>query len=865
MDVVLPEGWRPLPWRTDAETPVGDPVAPDPDAPAALAAYYAERPDLRATVLSQPETTPELAAADPESPLGAALTAFAHTDASDFLEWQTASARRAQLNAVLADAWLAGRGLAFAAEAAVLLFDLHQTGNRQNRDQPYAVEWQEFYGYYFRHDADTPLTVLYRVRDVLAAAPPEEYRDAVAAVARVRAERDSVQRRAVSAVLVPAARDWTAAALDELAVDRPLDEYHYGINRRIATLLAAACTPEQARRLLFVADDMMFHDPGHRLISTVLTHAPEAAATLLRGTGWHSNLTVLARTPYDDAFTELRDRVLDRDIRPYLVEAADRFPERATRLLAEAGGRRVVGDLLRGHVVAHPAEAATALPSLTGAAATRVAAVLDEIAARTEAKPDAVPSWPALPTKRPPVPPWMLVGVLPPLLKDGTALPGAYVPALLTAFGLSRVNKPWEHLGDVIGAFDRTDLARYVWDVFFRWYFLGGTAKESWTLDALGLAGDDDTIRRLTPTILAWPGESGHARAVAGLGVLAAIGTEEALMALNRIAQRAGFKGLKNAARQKMDEVAAGLGLTGAQLADRLLPDLGLDEGGRTVIDYGPRTFTVVFDETLTPHVTDATGRRLKALPKPGAKDDADRAPAEQKRFAELKKEARRVGTDLVARLERDMVSGRRLTGAEFVAHYATHPLARHAARRLVWGVYDEADTLTSVLRVAEDGTLADDHDDPVTLPADARVGVAHPIHLAAHETPIGEVFADYEILQPFAQLHREVYRLTPEEAAGTLLPRLTGRTAPYGRVLGLEKRGWLRDNPQDAGIIGSFGYALPGGGTVEVELSPGMSFYERDEDQDFQRVRLTGRGTLGEVDEVIMSEIIRDLVVATA
>src|SRR6185369_16203815 len=147
----------------------------------------------------------------------------------------------------------------------------------------------------------------------------------------------------------------------------------------------------------------------------------------------------------------------------------------------------------------------------------------------------------------------------------------------------------------------------------------------------------------------------GHARAVTGVGVLAAIGTDVALMHLHGIAQRAKFKGLKTAAQQKMDEVAAGLGLDAEQLADRLVPDFGLAADGSLRLDYGPRQFLVGFDEQLRPFVADADGKRLKALPKPGARDDAELAPAAYKQFAALKKDVRTVAADQIRRLERAM------------------------------------------------------------------------------------------------------------------------------------------------------------------------------------------------------------------
>ena len=70
-----------------------------------------------------------------------------------------------------------------------------------------------------------------------------------------------------------------------------------------------------------------------------------------------------------------------------------------------------------------------------------------------------------------------------------------------------------------------------------------------------------------------------------------------ALMMLNGIAQKVKFKGLQERAREKMDEIAAKRGMTAEQLADRLVPDLDLDDHGSKTLDFGPRSFRVGFDE----------------------------------------------------------------------------------------------------------------------------------------------------------------------------------------------------------------------------------------------------------------------------
>ena len=69
------------------------------------------------------------------------------------------------------------------------------------------------------------------------------------------------------------------------------------------------------------------------------------------------------------------------------------------------------------------------------------------------------------------------------------------------------------------------------------------------------------------------------------------------------------FKGLSANGAGEDREVAAGLGLTAEQLADRLVPDFGLDADGSMVLDYGPRRFVVGFDEQLKPYVADEAGK----------------------------------------------------------------------------------------------------------------------------------------------------------------------------------------------------------------------------------------------------------------
>ncbi|MER6362694.1 DUF4132 domain-containing protein [Kitasatospora sp. NPDC001527] len=484
----------------------------------------------------------------------------------------------------------------------------------------------------------------------------------------------------------------------------------------------------------------------------------------------------------------------------------------------------------------------------------------------------------ALPAKLPQPGDWAEPVMLPQLLVRGGegALPTAAVRHVLTILALSKSGEFYPGLDQVVEVCEPRSLTEFGWAVFEQWRLAGMPSQDGWALHALGRLGDDETVRRLTPVLRAWPGEGAHHRAVDGLEVLAGIGSDVALLHLHGIAQRVKFKALKARAQEKIAEVAAGLGLSGEQLSDRLVPDFGLDADGTTVVDYGTRTFTVGFDEQLRPYVLDAAGARRKDLPVPGARDDAELAPAERKRFAALKKDVRTVAGDQIRRLEDAMVTRRSWTAEEFDQLFVGHPLLWHLVRRLVW--LAEADGTTTAFRVAEDRTLANVADEVFVLPAGATVRLAHPLLLGAELAAWSELFADYEILQPFRQLGRAVHALTDGERAGHRLARFeNGPVLPTARLVGMERRGWQRGEPQDAGVerwlsrrVGPDRYVV-----LAPEHGIAVGMHDVYPEQRVETVWLDTRPgdywthnrtfpTFAELDPVTASEVIADLIELT-
>ena len=478
------------------------------------------------------------------------------------------------------------------------------------------------------------------------------------------------------------------------------------------------------------------------------------------------------------------------------------------------------------------------------------------------------------PQRMPALANWMEAAQLPQILLRGReyALSAESVRHVLSMLAISKPGEPYAGVAVVRELADPTSLAGFGWALFGAWQAVDMPPKEAWVLTALGWFGDDDTVRRLAPLIRAWPGEGGHHRAVAGLDVLSELGTDMALMQLHQISQKVKFKALKTRAQEKIAEIARSLDLTADQLSDRLVPDFGLDAEGGMWLDYGPRRFRVGFDEQLKPVVADEAGVRRKDLPPPNAKDDAELAAASRKSFSGLKKDVRGIAAEVIRRLESAMVTGRGWSAVEFRELLLEHPLVWHITRRLVWLV-GEGDAQTA-FRVAEDRTLATVDDEEFQLPEDARIRLAHPLTLGEGLAAWAELFADYEILQPFAQLGRPVYALTEQELPERHLARFEGAVVPVGRLLGLSSRGWERSAPMDAGIQGSVSRKINENLYLIVDLDPGIaigyvnelgdqtlhSVFLGNAQYDYLRPETVNDPRLRDLDPVTASELIGDL-----
>ena len=470
--------------------------------------------------------------------------------------------------------------------------------------------------------------------------------------------------------------------------------------------------------------------------------------------------------------------------------------------------------------------------------------------------------------------PWLVAPMLAPLRHGSGRVGTAAVEQMLAGLRTASLSEPCPLAEALKSAFEGGVLDAFAWSLFSQWQGAGGPSKDKWAMAALGHLGSDASVLRLVPLIREWPGESQHQRAVFGLEVLRRIGTDAALMGLNGIAQKVKFRGLKEKAIALMEEIAASRGLSREELADRIVPDCGLDARGTRVFDFGPRQFRFVLAGDMKPLVRDAAGKAKPDLPAPGKSDDpalAERAVAEWKLLKKTLRETLKVQAD---RLEDAMISGRRWSTADFDALLVRHPLMVNLVRQLLWASYGADGRPRTLFRVTEDQTLADVEDAAIPLPADGAIGIVHPAHLTGEQLSAwGQIFADYEIIPPFQQLARRLCRPAPEDLGLTAITRYAGPKVPGIVMYGmLERSHWLRDTPADAG--GFMQHSKPFHAakvTAFIAYDPGMGIGYYDEPQSLQEIyfvpghavpdmwgKHTNRLKIGDVDPVVLSEVLR-------
>ncbi|QLY33066.1 DUF4132 domain-containing protein [Nocardia huaxiensis] len=630
-----------------------------------------------------------------------------------------------------------------------------------------------------------------RVRAILADASESAYRTAVQRLSELRSDPGTVWARLATSYLVPERQDWVDA---DLALEGLTTEH------AVRMLITSLTTPAQLTRYRQIVKRVLYGPVSqwYSLFTQVGPAAVDTLATELIDAPGHPPgdvklaASLLPHIPCDAAYQALLDHIDDKRVLPALTKATTKFPRRAMRLLSRRAVTTespLVVRTFQLHALAKPKLVAEEADSASKS-------LLDP----PRPLPVTAAELPAvltdLPARAPKLPRWLPPVLLPQIrLRDTeTALPESAVVQVITMLMASGPEGDHPELATVTALADPVSLSEFAWAVFDSWHLAAYPAKNGWVLHTLGRWGTEDTVRRFAPFLSSWPSNSATARAIEGLSVLAAIGGDVALMHLHTIAKKAKQATLKTRAKAMIEELSRAMDVSDEELADRAVPKTGLSA-----------------------------------------------------------KELATVTNDQVRRFEAAMIDGRRWRACSYRALVVDHPVLGELARRLVWAVFAADGTVGGAFRVDDDRTFADVEDERFELPDDALVGIAHPMHLGEDLDRWRVLFADYELLQPFEQLDRGVYRFTPAEAASDQLPRFVDRTIPTGRLYGLRHHGWEMSYGDVKRRFGVLTY-------VTIVVDPGIQGgyrYEADE-QRILTVRINSH--FGALDAVTASELLRQL-----
>ena len=389
--------------------------------------------------------------------------------------------------------------------------------------------------------------------------------------------------------------------------------------------------------------------------------------------------------------------------------------------------------------------------------------------------------------------------------KNGEQATEEYLQALLLCY--SSMARPGINSDAALLAEDLEpqELAVYMDELFDKWMEAGAEAKKRWVLFAASIHGGSSIIQRIHHQIQEWPQNARGAIAADAVQALALSPQPQALLIVDGIARKFKFKQVKTAAGQALEFAASQLGLTREQLEDKIVPGLGFDEHMERRFDYGSRSFTVTITPALEVEVFDESGKKLKNIPAPGARDDAEKAAAAYGEFKEMKKQMKATVSSQKQRLEMALSTERLWTVSAWQELFVRNPIMHQFAIGLIWGIYEEHKLVRS-FRYMEDGSFNTEDEEeytlPESLPAQGQIGLVHPIELTKESLETWkQQLEDYEITQPIEQLNRAVYYLTQEEQEGKSLERFGGMIINDLSLGGkLTTMGWYRGSVQDGG-----------------------------------------------------------------
>ncbi|MFO0615789.1 MAG: DUF4132 domain-containing protein [Polyangiaceae bacterium] len=739
---------------------------------------------------------------------------------------------------LLVDLWVALEGPAFALRA-LLAYEGPEDPPLDDSAGPQPVR-------YFTSGVVGPWR---RLRERLTASTDAEYDRARSVAAELRRDLD-IGRRCALSYLFPLVTAWAA---EDAAAYEP-DRSHRVRAPALAALVSCTDDLETIRAILEKDRAARGSALANDHIFTAIDRVGPAILELHAQFWDHSTLGLTeaqTRQILLDAYDGLQGLAVARAVTDFLADATvarstrallGRDPESAIIVLAERVGRsarrgKALEIALAGFATVYPAEAEAALGALNEPARGALAAWASEAdlfppkkRGKTAARPAPAEPWVDVAARSAPA------GVSPEELDEivrvlSRSRAGEYL-ARAAVLPAERIGASFEALA---------------WALVDAWEARHGPVADAWVLRALVALVDPGAAKRVAQRVRAWASAGATRAALLLLGALSRLDDPNAVVELPRLT--ATGPELRAAAELHVERILRERGWTEEDLHDRLTPTCGLASGdgvAPVVLDFGTARLEVRFDEHLEPYLVDETGGRVKNPPRPTRGANAERAAEARERWTEIKQTLRATLAAETRRLEEAMCTRRRFGAASFTEAIVGHPVLRRLAQRLVW--LDEGRDPRATFRVAEDGSLADAAD--AVCEARGPIRLLHALDATEEERAAWTaVFRDYELLEPFPQIAREVYTLDPSAAGAFDLAAYAGVPVNPKATFMLESRGWTvsgwewGDPSAERVFDGTRGVTLTFRGVGSLEID-----------------RVEATDELGAFDPIAMSELLRDL-----
>ncbi len=271
---------------------------------------------------------------------------------------------------------------------------------------------------------------------------------------------------------------------------------------------------------------------------------------------------------------------------------------------------------------------------------------------------------------------------------------------------------------------------------------------------------------------------------------------------LSRLLTRVKYPKTRARIDAALNDAAELAGVSRAALDEMLVPTHDLDASGQLCVQFSDGHAQIAIESGLSVVVkwVNGEGKPLKAA--------SDAMKADKESINRVKALVKEIEADLrtqIVRIQRIYLEDRNWAYPIWQERYLEHPLIGQISKSLVWKLTDSRGN-KSVMWA--DGCLRDVSGEPAQISTDTCVELLHPIHEdVASVQAWRKLLESQQIKQPFAQVWREIYRVTDaENTTGTYSNRWAGHILKQHQFMTLARlnnwtvthRMWV-DAPNDA------------------------------------------------------------------